>query len=655
LSLTLALDGLSAAQINPVRLEADEGLSEPFHFTLDLLTEEEFDILPNIGKPAVIEGKLEGEHVRYFHGLVTSGHFIQELDGIGFLYQMEIVPKAEFHRRGRNFRIFQEKTVKDIICTILDECGIDYEFRTKNPSRMRTYCVQYGESNFDFVSRLMEEEGFYYFYEHTASLHKLVICFASNDHKSLEFPDVTYSTTSASTQVVDTQSAEYTSAGIFLNSWLERVQSYGEDKVTMEDYNFIDPNEELKVENKEAHKHKGDSIEVYEWPGRYYASGEGKDLAKTILEARRALRVTYEASGHYPGFIPGFKFKLKSHPISRYNAEHLIVRCHTSMATEQYRSGLGEGQTSIYLTAMPFTETFKAPLVTPRPVVTGPETAVVTGPKGEEIYVDKYGRIKVQFHWDREGKKDDKSSCWLRVSQTGHLGNMIIPRIDHEVLVDFINGNPDRPIVVGRLYNNEDMPTYELPKHKTRALWRSKTYQKTKGVDHGAAKDLGVDKTGANEFRYEDKTGEEELFVHAEKDMNVEIRYNETRKTENNVKIEVGGSREELVCGNETIKIEGDRKEEVLGTETIDITGDREVTIKANDTLDVTQKIYIKAGMEIKLEVGTSSITMTPEKIAIKTTMLEMQGTATAKLNSAMTNVEASAMLTAKGGMVMIN
>jgi type VI secretion system secreted protein VgrG len=296
-------------------------------------------------------------------------------------------------------------------------------------------------------------------------------------------------------------------------------------------------------------------------------------------------------------------------------------------------------------------------------VVKGLETAIVTGPAGEEIYVDEYGRIKVQFHWDREGELDDKSSCWIRVSQTGGLGNIIIPRVGHEVLVDFVNGNPDRPIVVGRVFNQEHMPVYDLPGEKTKALWRTKTYKQDSGSALPDAEALDSGKPGANEIRLDDATGKEEFYVHAERDMNTRIRHDETHHVGKDVEIKVGKNRTETVGVDETITIKRDRTEDVKGKETVTITGDRKHTIKSNDTLDVTKTIKIDAGKEIQITaaqkititVGSSSITIKPTSIEVKTVQLKMSASAQAELKSAMTDVKASGILTAKGGMVLIN
>lgn len=654
--------GNGSEQLKLVRLDAFEALSQHFSITLEVLSLDEIELLPNLGKPASIESKLDGQLLRYFHGIVVDAEYVEEINGAGFVYRLVLAPAGQLHDQGSNFRIFQNKPVIEIIKSVLGECGMAFEVKASGGTRQLAYCVQYGESDFDFVSRLMEEEGLYYFYQHSASAHTMTICDKPSCHVPMPVGPMTYNPLSDSAAMVDSTSRGGTT-GLFVQSWHERASTGGEARVTMRDYDFKEPTRARQAEATDKCAHPLDEIEVYNWPGRYYQESAGQTLSTVVLESRRAQRLRYEGTSTFAGIETGYHLQLKGHTIGRFNRKYLIVRCRTTLANEQYRSGGAASQTFVEFTTIPHDVNFRAPITTPRPTARGPETAVVTGPKGEEIHVDEFGRIKVQFFWDREGKLDDKSSCWIRVSQTGGLGNIIIPRIGHEVLVDFINGNPDRPIIVGRVFNASHMPVYKLPDNKTRALWRTKTYKRTTGDALSEAEDLDTKAPGANELRFEDATGKEEVFLHAERDMNTRVRHNETHKVGRDVEISVGKNRKERVGKNEEILIEGNRKEEVKGTETITVHKDRKVEIKSNDTLDVTKKITIKAGdsidisaaNKITLSVGGSTITLDPTSIKISTTTLKMEGMATAKLGSAMTTVEASGILTAKGGLVKIN
>ena len=620
----------------------------------------EIKLLPYLGKSVTVESQLDGVHQRYFHGIISDAHFLEDLDAKQFLYRFMLSPRAHFHEQGRNFRIFQDMSVIETIKEVLEGCKIVPYVSATTGTRKRAYCAQYGESDFAFASRLMEEDGLYYFYQHTESEHKLVICDGPSCHANLKLGDLHYSPNSAGIANVDSAARHSSKAGVYVQSWQEHVSSGAETKVTMRDFNFIEPQLALeasvtdeRVHKKEDLKLKDDKIEHYGWPGRFYANETGDDLAKYLLESRRAQRRRFESSSQFTKIQPGYLFDLKGHPNSSYNKNYLVMNCHTSLADETFRSGASGGETLVEFGVIPGDFQFRAPLVTRRPIVSGPETAVVTGPSGEEIHVDKYGRIKVHFHWDRLGKDDDTSSCWIRVAQTGGLGNLIIPRVGDEVLINFINGDPDRPIVVGRVFNESHMPYYDLPKHKTRALWRSKTYKRTSGGPWDGAKGLtglphanrpvddeleGTPMFG-NEIRLEDEDGKEHLVVYAERDMDTRIRNDETR----------------LVGKDEFVDIGHD--------ETYDIGNDRTVTIHANDKLDVTDKITVDSGSEISitakskitLTVGASSITIDASSIKISTPTLDMKGTAKADLAAPMTTIKADGILTAQGSLVKIN
>lgn len=645
-SLALTLTG-SREKLRLISLDAHEALSEPFMISLDVLARSEIELLPNLGRAASVECLLDGEHLRYFHGVVIDARFSEELAGEGFVYSLTLAPLAHFHAQGSNFRIYQGKTVIAIVEDVLERCGVPHKVVAAGGKRTLAYCVQYGESDFAFVSRLLEEDGLYYYYSHEADAHRLMICDAPGSHPELPAGNLAYNPLSDSVGIVD--STERIVAGNvgFIQAWHEHASSGAEARVTLRDFDFKKPRKPRESQAEETKAHTEDAIEVYRWPGRYYDKEDGKALSSVLLESRRAQRLRYEGESRFAGLQAGHTFTLARHPNDRFNRGYLITACRCHVSNEQYRSGRGQAETHISFSAIPDDVQFRAPIVTPRPVANGPETALVTGPAGEEIHVDEFGRIKVQFHWDREGKLDDKSSCWLRVSQTGGLGNIIIPRVGHEVLVDFINGNPDRPIVVGRVFNAAHKPVYPLPANKTRAVWRTKTYKQDRGSSLDAMR-LDTMAPGANELRFEDAPGKEEVFIHAERDMNTRIRYNESHHVGKDVEIKIGG----------------DRKEEVLGTETVKIEKDRKVTIEANDTLKVFNKIVIDAGTEIEIKagakitltVGQTSITIDPMSIKAATTLLEMKASGTASLESSgMTTVSSGGMTTVRGPLVKIN
>ncbi len=491
------------------------------------------------------------------------------------------------------------------------------------------------------MTRLLEEEGIYYYFEHGQTEHKMVFCNGKASHAMGKPELMEYNP--ASITVTNASSAARSAGGQhhFLTSWRERVASGGEAKVTLRDFNFESAAKPLEDVYDMPKVHPDDVNEIYEWPGRYAKEGKGKPIGEHMLHALRANRRCFNGESQALGLSNGRKFKLKIHPNPRFeNKDFLITRTHHVTSVEQYRSGESEGENMVFVEAVPAETEWQLLPTVPRPQVKGPETAIVTGPKDEEIFTDEYGRVKVRFHWDRSSSKDEESTCWIRVSQTGGLGNMILPRVGHEVIVDFLNGDPDRPIIVGRVYNSVNKPVYALPENKTRALWRTKTYKAKDSLELVDNEDMDVEDVHANELRFEDKTNKEEVFLHAQRDMNTRIRYKESHH--------VGLDQE--------IKVGQDRKETLKRNDTVDIGGGRKVTIKEDDKLDVKKNITIDAGSEITmtatskitLKVGGSKITIDPAGIKI-----EAPGTLDAK--SPMTTVKGDGMLTLKGGMTLIN
>ncbi|MDE8653707.1 type VI secretion system Vgr family protein [Novosphingobium album (ex Liu et al. 2023)] len=662
LSLKLNFGKGSSEQLEPVRVDAFEGLSEHFMVVIEVLALAEIELLPNLGLPASIRVENDGEFCRYFHGIVIDSCFLREIEQQGFLYQLTLAPSAHFHEQGSGYRIYQGKTVIEIIKSVLERCKIDFEVRITSGNRKLPYCVQYGESDFAFICRLMEEEGLYYYYQHEAGAHVMIICDRPGSHSELSPGTFTYNIHSGAVAISDSRLRDLSEL-TFIQAWQERASSGAEARVTFRDYDFKNPAAPVESISADRQSHTEDSVEVYRWPGRHYDTGDGKALASVLLESRRAQRLRYEARSQFPGIQTGHLFSLASHPNGRFNRKYLIVNCRTHLANEIYRSGMAGGETSTEFTAIQDDVQFRAPIVTPRPTAKGPETAVIVGPCDEEIHVDEYGRVKVQFHWDREGKKDDNSSCWIRVSQTGGLGNIIIPRVGHEVLVDFINGNPDRPIVVGRVFNAANMPEYALPQHKTRVLWRTKTYKRDSGCEIPGAKPLDSGKPGANELRFEDATAKEEIYLHAEKDMNTRIRDSETHHVGNNVDIMVGNNRTEAVGIDETITIGNNRTESVGKNEAVTVGKNRNVNIGDSDTLgvskhmtvDVGKTIHISAGDKITIEVGNSSITIDPLSIKAIAKFISLKSSGKAEVQATDTTIKGSASLTAQGGIVKIN
>ena len=627
IELELATD--SAQQIQLIRFEAHEELSAHFHATVDISTLTEIKLLPNLGLTASVELICEGEHARHFHGVIVDAS-AKDIESSPMFYTLTLAPALYLHQRNRKYRIFQDKKIIDIIDIVLNEINVKHEIKATGGTRVVKYCVQYGESDFDFVSRLLEEEGLYYHYKHTASEHKMIICDSTSQHDPFDF-SFEYNAVSGSIDRTDGKLGEFDEEKTFLQVWTERVSTGGEKKVMMRDYNFIAPQDRLDAKGEQDSGHQQETIEVHEWPGRYYDKGVGDKLAEIAIQARQARRHRYEGSSQFPGISPGFRMTVFYAQGSRHNGDFLVVSSHTTTAAESQRSAMGGGQTRTVFTAIPADVKFRAALRTPRPIVRGPQSAIVTGPASEEIHVDKYGRIKVRFLWDRSNVSDDTSSCWLRVSQTGHLGNMIIPRVGMEVLVDFIEGNPDRPIVVGRVYNESFMPAYKLPDHKTRQVWKTKSYTISSGKAHSGAKSSPSGCPASNEIRLEDKPGEEEFYIHAEKDLNIVVRNDEST----------------IVCRDQKFEVKRDRDGTIIEND--------KLHVKMDQTVQIDQVQKVTANQKMVLTVGQSSITLEPGSISIKSPQITIEGVGKLDLKTALGTYDGGGMLTLKAGLVKIN
>lgn len=635
-TLSLTLGG---SQVSLASFEARETISGHFDATMTIISDiDDFDMLAEIGKPACVDIALDGVHLRHFHGIVTEGEQVGEIGELGQVYRIGLGPQALFHDLGRNFRVFQDKTIKDIVTSVLDECGIKFEFKASGGTRNKVFTVQYAESDFAFVSRLLEEYGLYYFYAHAEDDHTLVICDQIGQHvegsiKTLEFNAIAASIGSADTHLGDGVAYCY--------GWQELAQSTAINKFTLRDYDFKRPTNNLEALDEDATKHASDEIEYFDWPGRFYEKSDGDSQAKYKLEASRAQRVTYKGLTSSPGFCPGHKISLKECSTTRFNADYLVISTTTRLANDSYRSAMGGGETFLEFTVIKQDVQFRPPQVTPKPCVTGPQSAIVTGKSNEEIEVDEYGRIKVYFLWDRRDKRQETSSCWIRVAQTGALGNYIPPRVGQEVLVSFINGDPDRPIVTGRVYTEDDFRLLGLVDniaYKTRSVWRSKSYKKSSQTIYSDAIEPEPPERATprrppgNEIRMEDETDNEELLIRAEKDLHTFVRHFEFHSIGGKSQIFVGKDREVEVKENENIKI------------------------GASQTVDVTDEITIKAGSKITLKCGTSTIEMTPSKITVSSTEIEIKADATLKAKgTAMATFESSGMTEVKGTMVKIN
>jgi len=633
------------------RFDLAEGVSAPYGLSVELACEDEVKMDDALGKEGFLTLTGDGGD-RIVHGVVDRFEHTGSRGRFG-LYNARVVPYLRWLSLERDCRIFQNKSVPDIVKQILQDSGLPtdrFDFRLQGSYSAVEYCVQYRETDLDFVSRLLEEEGIFYFFEHSDTKHLLV--FADGTVAYKEIPGESGVTYNFSQGMAPKEECVYRFA------FSRQVRS---GKMTRRDYNFEKPGLDLKKE-EQAKVHE--KLEVYDYPGRYVEPDRGKQLSKVRLEESMTYYEAADGESTCVRLVPGFKFSLTDHEHGEYNREYFLTKLVThgeqpQALQEASGSGGGGFSYSSRFTAIPASVPFRPARVTPKPAVEGIQTAKVVGPSGEEIYTDKYGRVKVQFHWDREGAQDEKSSCWIRVSSTfagGQYGSIFTPRIGQEVVVDFLEGDPDRPLVTGSVYNADQMPPYELPGEKTKSTTKTNS---------------SIGGKGFNEIRYEDKKGEEQIFVHGEKDADIRIR-NDRREWVGQDrhlvvvrdKIEkVERDAHALVGREERLEVTADRHRKVGGLEAIEVVKSRSLTVggdvievfKGSHSEQVTGDYYaqaknvvIEGSIGLTLKVGGNFITVDATGVTIKGTMVNINPPAGAGLNGPSLNaVSASAPIAA--------
>lgn len=642
------------------RLSAEERLSEPFVITVDVISEHgEVDFMPQLGTGVGMSMMENRQISRFFHGILWEAQQTGETpQGLG--YRLILRPWTALLSLGLNSRIFQNQTTPDIVRAVFDGAGFThYDLtRLKGTYKPREYCVQFRESDFAFFSRLLEEEGVYYFFEHGEDGHTLVLADDPSCHEP--GPDL-------DRLPFVRPGAERARRKAHLSTWSERLSTAAQ-KVSLREFHFIKSAERFDSANAAAGEYENDRAELYDYPGGYTAYGEGpageegRRYAAVRLDAARAERRKYLGTGDAFGLACGTRFALEEHHHAPYNQDYLIVGATHHISAESYRAGGGQGyQIDVGVEAIPADTTWRPRLRTPKPLAGGPQTATVTGPPGEVIHVDQYGRVKVQFHWDRLGKFDDKSSCWVRASQawadTG-FGTMLIPRIGEEVVIDFLDGDPDQPLITGRVYNNLRTVPYDLPADKTRSTWKSRTVGKSGAYD-GAEEPPKPDQAGYNELRFEDKGGSEEVYLHAQRDLQAWVRLDESRKTGRDAKVRVGRDRKTEVKRHETTIVEtGDETRTIKkGSRASKVHKDDDLTVETGDySVKISKgKALIEAKREILLKVGSNTVKISPQGVEIKGLTIKAEAQTSLSAKGLTGEVKASTLLTLNGLPVMIN
>lgn len=614
----------------------EEEMSRLFRFKLELLsTKNTIAYKDIVGKNVSFSIEYADGTPRYFNGIVNRFAACGTGDRLN-MYTAEVVPWLWLLTRSTDCRIFQNKSVPDIIKQVFSDLGMnDFQMDLKATHEPWDYCVQYRETDFNFVSRLMEHEGIFYYFKHEKGKHTLVMSDHKGAYKDGKEKEVQFLSNLSQPEITD-----------HLTRWEHRY-TYCAGKWAETDYNFETPSTSLMATTNSVVQLDGNSkLEMYDFPGQYEKKSHGDNEVKLRMEEEEAGHDTVLGESTIRSLSPGTKFKIKRHHQQAEEGKSYVV---TSV---QHKVGMGGsyvpgadpdvgGYTNSF-TCIPDSVTFRAARSSQKPCIHGSQTAVVVGTSGEEIYTDKYGRVKVQFHWDRDGKKDENSSCWIRVASpwTGkNWGVIHIPRIGQEVVVSFLEGDPDRPLITGMVYNAETMPPWDLPDNKTQSGI------KTRSSKQGGAKNF-------NELRFEDKKGSEDIYFHAEKDFHRHVEndddlyvgHDQTRKIKNDrsLVIEDGDDSHKIEKGDRSVLIE---------------MGDDNLNIKMGDQstkLDLG-KSETEALQSIELKVGQSSIKLDQMGVTIKGLMINVESQLLTDMKgSMMTKIDSAAILTVKGGIMML-
>ncbi|WP_033765997.1 type VI secretion system Vgr family protein, partial [Pantoea ananatis] len=555
-----------------------------------LSTDARIDRKSLLGKPVTFtlptDGLLSAVNPRYINGKITQiGVRSEELGGVRYaVYGLTVESDLWPMKRDRNLRIFQSQTVPQIVQTLLKEYGVNVETRLAGSYRVWEYCVQYQESSFDFISRLMELEGMYYFFRHEADKHTLVLCDAPDQHQAFPgYETIAYHVTPSGGSVTEEGVSQWALS-----------ESVTPGMYSTDDYDFRKPNAWMLQARQNPVSPTPGSVDVYDWPGRFVEHGHGEYYARIRQEVWQVEHHMVSGSGTATGIAPGYTFSLLNAPHFSDNGKYLVTSAHYDFEENSYASGdVGATRHNIDFTVLPAAVTYRAKPETPWPKTHGPQTAKVVGPKGESIWTDKYGRVKVKFHWDRLAKGDDTSSCWVRVSSAWAgqgFGGVQIPRVGDEVVVDFINGDPDRPIITGRVYNEASMPPWDLPGDATRMGFM------TRSKDGHQA--------NASYLFFEDKPGGELLNMHAEKDMNISVENDKNVNIDGNRNTIIGKEQKHEVKGDASFHYKQKRTTVVDGSETKNFNDGEFSKVTNGRSMDIVsggEKIKIKGDQDIRI------------------------------------------------------
>ncbi|TWU40592.1 type VI secretion system Vgr family protein [Novipirellula artificiosorum] len=667
-----------------------EEMSRLFRYELELISDDP-GIKPQdiVGTPIGWSAERGDNSRRHWHGFVSGLARGDVDDQKRRNYRVEVVPWLWFLTQTSDCKIFQEMNLPAIIDEVLGEFSFaDFNTNFQLDHKDWEYCVQYRETDFNFLSRLMEQEGMCYYFKHSEGAHQMVITDHKNGYYALPESKVDFPRETSAMAITD-----------HLTSW-QRQYQFHSGKYAQRDYNFTTPSNDLATDTGTiVDLPKITDFELYDYPGEYPDKGVGGGETKLRMEAEETRHEIVNGSSQCRTFQVGGTFAVGQHRDSSEQGQEVMITSihHAGSEPMGYETGRGDKGFDYRngFACIPSSRVYRPARSTPKPIISGIQTAVVTGPSGEEIYPDEFGRVKCQFHWDRYGEKDDKSSCWIRVSQVhagASFGGIDIPRMGEEVVVSFLEGDPDRPLITGRVYHADNMPPWELPANKTQSGYLSRSSQ-----DGG--------KDNANALRFEDKKGEEQVWLHAEKNQDIEVENDETHwvgrdrsktidrdedstikrdrteKVGRHERIAVGKNRTEEVGSNENVTIGNNRtvsvaKDESLGVgkdqslevaenqtitvgdnqeltiaknQTIQIGANREVTVQDENNVTVGKTMLLDVANELEIRVGKSSLIMKKNgTIMLKGKDITLQG-------SGKINIKSAGNMTLKGSKIAQN
>lgn len=608
-----------------------EALGEPFSYEVDVAAEKP-ETKPDdlLGTNVTIRIQADKEETRYINGFVSKVIQISHKAALNEA-RLVVVPWLWFLTRTSDCRIFQEMTVPDIIQQVFRDYGFtDFEDRLLGKYRTWEYCVQYRESAFDFVSRLMEQEGIYYYFKHEDGKHTLVLADDPGSHDPIAGESTIPYLLEADAPLKER---------FYAWSSSKQVQS---GTVAIRDFNFLNPQQPIDALSSMPREHEAADFEVFDYPGEFAAAEEGDSYARVRAEELSCRHHIISGRCDARLMATGGLFTLEDPSAALRDdvpGEYLVVQTSLSGVEGGYRSGTQSDEPYFECTvrAIPSGTPYRSARVTPKPAIQGPQTAIVVGKDGEEIDADEHGRVKVQFHWDRDGKGNETSSCWVRVSQPlagKGWGHLYTPRIGQEVIVEFLEGDPDRPIITGRVYNAVNKPPYD-----------PKSMPTISGIKTNTSKGGG----GFNEIRFEDKAGEEQIFIHGQKnydqrilndrfewignDRHLIVKNDKFEHIENDRHEKVDTHHKEEIGKERHLKVGGKQAIEVGESHSLTVKGDVIEVFKANHSEETTGDVYVKgknvvieAQMGLTIKCGSNAVVVDPKGVTITGSMVVIDG-----------------------------